>query len=299
MKKIYLPELRKVEVKNYSLYYQEPSFGFEFKRGISAIIGANGIGKTTFVNIIIYCLVGFKIQNPKKVRSEKNQEINFFSDRVNDAYENNEDAEAFLDFYIKDTSIRIGRSLIRDEITYFEIDKKIHENFTNEEYRKLITQITGITDFDDFEKIIRNFLFFDELRNNIAWEADTQDDILRILLFDEEYFSKFKLLEKKVTELDSYGRHKSEERRMAIKALDELVEEKQKVIINSNNISQEKESKIDLDNLFRSKNNLNEEINNLTSQFNSEISEQKEKRAELDEFIGVRDGVSLQIESLT
>ena len=67
MKKIYLPSLNKITVDNYSLYAQCPSFEFVFEEGISAIVGANGIGKTTFVNMIIYALVGYKKEERKRL----------------------------------------------------------------------------------------------------------------------------------------------------------------------------------------------------------------------------------------
>lgn len=304
MKEIYLPELKKIEVEKYSLYYQEPSFSFEFKDGISAIIGANGIGKTTFVNIIIYCIVGFKKSIEKKDKNDIDETYKFFGARVSENYAENENAKAFLEFNINNRSVKIGRSLINDKILYFEVDGKEDVNIDENKYKNFISEESGISSFDDFEKIVRSFLFFDELRNNIAWEADMQDDILRILLFDEEYFTKFKMLEKDVTEWDSQGRHTSEEKRMAIKALNDLVDEKKQVVdsigkqINSNDSNQESK-KIDLDQLFKSKNILDDSVKVLQIELNSLIINQKEKRNTLDELIGERDNISLKIERLS
>uniref|UniRef100_UPI0006D2ACEF AAA family ATPase n=1 Tax=Clostridium sp. NkU-1 TaxID=1095009 RepID=UPI0006D2ACEF len=83
MKRVYLPNLRKIVVNNYSLYTQNPTFEFSFKEGISAVVGANGIGKTTFVNMIIYALIGFRDEESKSrkvnsIRDATLKDINFF-----------------------------------------------------------------------------------------------------------------------------------------------------------------------------------------------------------------------------
>ena len=75
MKKLYLPNLKRVKVNMYTLYQQEPTFEYVFNDGINAVVGANGIGKTTFVNMIIYCLVGHK--KAKSKITKKSQKIEY------------------------------------------------------------------------------------------------------------------------------------------------------------------------------------------------------------------------------
>jgi|GEM_PF-2672702 len=306
MKKIYLPKLDEIHIVNYSLYFKEPSFSFKFKDGISAIVGANGIGKTTFVNILIYCLVGHKRIRDKKLKKKNGEyiDIDFFSSRINEKYEKNEEAEAYLSFTINDINIKIGRSLIENEIVLFQVNGINKDKISNNEYEDYITNVSGINSFEDFEKIIRNFLFFDELRANIAWQADMQDDILRILLFDNEYFTKFKELEQAVTEWDSKGRHKSEEKRMAIKALKNLVDEKNQVINQLNYDAELKRNETDseekkLDQLFESKNRLSEEIKGLQSSINDQVINVKSQRNILNTLIGERDNISLKIDKIS
>ena len=56
MKKIYLPTLKRVKISNYSLFRKD--IDYEFILGLNLIIGGNGIGKTTFINIVKYALIG-------------------------------------------------------------------------------------------------------------------------------------------------------------------------------------------------------------------------------------------------
>ena len=53
---IFLPQLKRVGIYNYSLY--NTNIDYNFIDGINLIIGGNGVGKTTFVNIIKYSLIG-------------------------------------------------------------------------------------------------------------------------------------------------------------------------------------------------------------------------------------------------
>lgn len=54
--KIYLPTLKRVKISNYSLFRKD--IDYEFILGLNLIIGGNGIGKTTFINIVKYALIG-------------------------------------------------------------------------------------------------------------------------------------------------------------------------------------------------------------------------------------------------
>ena len=54
--KVYLPKLKKVRIENYSLYTQ--NIDYDFIEGLNLIVGGNGVGKTTFINIVKYALIG-------------------------------------------------------------------------------------------------------------------------------------------------------------------------------------------------------------------------------------------------
>lgn len=299
MKQIHLPHLKRIRIDNYYLYQQCPSFEFHFKDGISAIIGGNGIGKTTFVEIVIYCLVGYqRIYKEKARKDAKNTDLivkdktDFFRVRIDDKYDKTI-AAAYLEFDLNNNKVIIGRSLFEDKVIHLDINGEKITPCTEESYEKLITSISGISTFRAFEEIIRTFLFFDELRKNIAWDPDTQDKILRILLFDEEYFLRFEQLEKEVIRWDSIGRHESENRRIEKESLEKLENEKNQVLKQNN----KDEIRNSIDNLYMQKNELEIQIselqahieeklevfNNYNNELNILVAEEEEIQIELDE----------------
>lgn len=258
MKELYLPNLKSVKITNYTLYQQEPTFDFEFKDGINAVVGANGIGKTTFVNIIIYCLVGHKKKKNRLNKNSKRPEFeyvdeDFFSSRMNNEEDDsmNMSARATLEYYLGNTKILITRSLIDNSIEEFRIDGKVVPQPNDAIYQEMIEKYSKISQFQDFELLVREFLFFDERRNNVAWEVDSQDNILRILLLEEQYHLKINELEEKITKADTRGRHKSEEKRVAETSYLELVKSRDDIVNQTKDIRNDDEKNIMDDTLAR------------------------------------------------
>lgn len=258
MKELYLPNLKSVKITNYTLYQQEPTFDFEFKDGINAVVGANGIGKTTFVNIIIYCLVGHKKKKNRLNKNSKKPEFeyvdeDFFSSRMNNEEDDsmNMSARATLEYYLGNTKILITRSLIDNSIEEFRIDGKVVPQPNDAIYQEMIEKYSKISQFQDFELLVREFLFFDERRNNVAWEVDSQDNILRILLLEEQYHLKINELEEKITKADTRGRHKSEEKRVAETSYLELVKSRDDIVNQTKDIRNDDEKNIMDDTLAR------------------------------------------------
>ena len=58
MRSIYLPELISIHLRNYTLYPNGLDYTFDFIKGVNLVLGGNGMGKTTFVNLIKYGIIG-------------------------------------------------------------------------------------------------------------------------------------------------------------------------------------------------------------------------------------------------
>ena len=299
MRELYLPNLIKVYVKGYSLYSQEPSFEFKFKEGINAVVGANGIGKTTFVNLIIYSLVGHKKKKSKVIKGLKKLEYedeDFFSSRTYDLADSemNSLAEVCLEYFLGNVKIEVTRSLIKNKITFLKINNEDIEEPSEDIYQDRIEKHSNISCFEDFELLIREFLFFDERRKNIAWEADNQDNILRILLLDEEYHLKINELEDNITIADSKGRHTSEDKRMAEKSYKELVTDRDKIVKQKDligiyekcDISEKEESEIYRQRLVSSKSTIDEELLNN----HERLSDMQERLQEIIDDVSQAEG---------
>ena len=70
MQTIFLPNIEKVELNNFSLYSDEKVV-MDFNKAVSCLMGANGIGKSTLLNCINYGITGYINQPNKKVKSIK------------------------------------------------------------------------------------------------------------------------------------------------------------------------------------------------------------------------------------
>lgn len=112
-------------------------------------------------------------------------------------------ARATLEYYLGKTKVLITRSLIDNSIEELCIDNEKILQPNDSLYQEMIEKYSKISQFQDFELLVREFLFFDERRNNVAWEIDSQDNILRILLLKEQYHLKINELEEKITKADT------------------------------------------------------------------------------------------------
>lgn len=299
MKAIYLPKLKKIIVRNYSFYEQKPNFEFEFDDGISAIIGANGVGKTTLINMIIYNLVGYR----KEIKGRKNnQKIlykneDYFFNRINKNFnpEVNSKACSTLLFELNKTEITVTRSLVENKIVELKVNGDSIEDCSFTNYEKIICNYSNIPFFKDFELIIREFLLFDESRENVSWEVDTQGEILRILLLDNDFYTKYSELQDMITTYDSKGRQASENQRMAKAAYNELIKEKENLIDKN---SEDKDIKISLEELLDNKLNITNEIEELKESININNKLSSKLVSKNEYLLSDKESIKIEIEHI-
>lgn len=299
-----MPQLVRVKINNFSLYKQQPTFSYHFKPGINAILGINGIGKTTLIETILYSIVGFRLKKNevKKTGQVKltKENSDYFLDRC-DPQSDNSKASVLLEYVIKRKKIVIERSLIEDKILTFKIDGQ-NKSTEEDSYNNCLVDLMGVTDFISAQKIIREFLIFDEQRLNVAWEVQTQDDILKILLLDEEAQIKIANLERQVSGLDTKGRHKSEDRRIIRDRIVILKEERQKISKNLDevliNTTEQADVDVNADELITLKNTLNSEIESYRDNLEVLNSTLDGINAERDNLLGERNSASQTLEQI-
>jgi len=265
---IYLPTLRKVKIVNYSLYNQ--NIDYDFIYGVNLIIGGNGVGKTTFINIIKYALIGLykkdlivrNYNNEKRLIRTSYTNCNVYF--RNKTQEKKKDQEGFVElhFDIGNVKFVVKRSLYNTELLlaeYEENGKTIKipgqvirqdiytkfENYPNEEkekylqfnYEKIVSKKANLSDFNDFIFFVNEILLFSESRDNVLWNEETQNRLLSNYLNDSQLEKKRKELNFEAKYQDSIARHRQEE----IKAI-RRVQKK----VDENNQSNKEISKLDL-----------------------------------------------------
>ena len=252
-RKIYLPELLSINIKNYTLYPNGLDYTYDFVKGVNLILGGNGMGKTTFVNIIKFGLIGLYRKAKDLTRTYKERAIvkrllypaDYFSARKDDSVLAQGEAMVTLFFKIHDTCFEVRRSLedgslqavkiggnpiegaIIMEERYERLDEKTQEQYLLCQYEKKIEQFSNLT-FDDLIFFVNEILFFGENHTTVLWNdgIDGRTDVQNELF--NKYFNEPSLdrerqeMQRQAKYYDSLSRHKSEDMRVITKLLNRI-----------------------------------------------------------------------------
>ena len=257
-RQIYLPELQRIHIKNYTLYPNGLDYTFDFIKGVNLVLGGNGMGKTTFVNLIKYAIIGnyknrFDFRRTyldRMIQRRQENSATYFSNRMDASVITDGDKPFVeLSFRIHDAvfvvkrdlqEIRIVSCLVNGEaITGEQISQAKYEKLSEKEkktyllykYEKEVEKYSNIT-FDDLIVFVNEVLFFGEDHKTIMWNnsssgsIDVQDELFN------KYFNDPKLDEERQEALrqakyfDSLSRHRSEDMRAIKKVLDKIDEAK-------------------------------------------------------------------------
>lgn len=248
---VYLPKLKKVKIKNYSLYKQD--IEYDFIEGLNLIVGGNGVGKTTFINIVKYALIGLykkdldiKVYKGEKklVRGRYTNSDFFFRNRTKQI-DSDKNGYVELLFEINDATFYVKRSLyetkllvaaytkngietiIKGEpikqdsyINFTDIEKNINNLQFN--YETIVAKEANLADFDDFIFFVNQILFFGETRENVLWQETVQIRLMNAFLNNPEYEKQRKKFDFEAKYQDSLSRHKQEEIKAILRVVKQI-----------------------------------------------------------------------------
>ena len=187
---INFPIIRRLEVRDYQIFQTDKSEGIThlFERGIHAVVGINGLGKTTLLSILYRALLGPKDQSKSddagllgsqhELSTWRNR--SFFRDRVADAAKS---ATVEVDIQFGDKLLTVRRRLANLEVEYLALDGE-DIDASQDSYEQSVVDLAGTATFFDFFAILRYLVFFLEDRVELIWDRRSQFDMFRILLFD-------------------------------------------------------------------------------------------------------------------
>lgn len=250
---IFLPRLKYVKIANYSLYNKD--IEFRFIDGVNLILGGNGVGKTTFINIIKYALIGLykkdltvrNYQGEKRLSRETYKNCNtYFRNRTSNT-SNDRNGYVTLLFDLNDASFEVTRSLYDTMITkasvttckgttlisgevirqdayakYENSSEEIKQKYLQYNYEKAVATAANMGDFNDFIFFVNQILMFGEDRLNVLWDEVAQGRLLSNYLNDVELERKRKDYNNEAKYQDSISRHKQEEIKAIKKVLDKI-----------------------------------------------------------------------------
>lgn len=238
MPKIVVPRLKRLRVEHYELYPDHPELGvFDhvFVPGVNVVIGINGLGKTTLLNLMFRLMVGpydpskaDRVRPGRKQASIKYANIDFFRERVADKAET---AIGTAVFAFGDVEVEVTRSLKDLRLISYRHEGTLHEagvpaRDLDDELMELLCRLAGFdTDVElgegreddtgelpayryDFDFLIRNLVFFLEDKVPLIWNPEGQFVILRILLVEEGLSKRIALARNELLRIDSIYRNR-------------------------------------------------------------------------------------------
>lgn len=244
-RQIFLPELLSIDIKNYTLYPNGLNYTYDFVKGVNLVLGGNGMGKTTFVNIIKFGLIGLYKKATDLTRTYKDRAIvkrllyptNYFSARGDETILIDGEAIVVLHFAIRNASFDVCRSLdtgcllsvtingtaltgeIIEENRYERLDENAQKQYLLFSYEKSIKDYSNLT-FDDLVFFVNEILFFGENHNTVLWNdgidgrTDVQNELFNKYFNEPDLDKKRQEMQRQAKYYDSLSRHRSEDMRV-------------------------------------------------------------------------------------
>jgi predicted nucleic acid-binding Zn-ribbon protein len=237
---IKLPTLRSISVNNYALF--RDSWTHKVKNGLNIFLGANGFGKTTTVNLIIYGIVGvwkeYAIESDGKERIVDELSEEYFSDREHEGLRkqyNNATPTVVVEFDVESIKIKVERSLTPLQIISFYVDgKKVAPDKSlalEETYQNRILALCSLGSINDLSFILRKLIMREEEGNYLLWNRDDQSKIIRLLFNPPGFFRSFNEIQKETTKANSAVNRQTDFKSQFVTRRNLLVDEKEKAIL--------------------------------------------------------------------
>ena len=248
------PVLNSLAIRDYDLFpgTKPAADGLEaeFHPGLTLILGANGLGKTTLVWVLYRLLVGpYDIPGldtggdlggrrlQTKLISGPRRRI--FAERVVDRAEN---AIATLSFGLGPNDIVVSRGLSDLKLLEFKVNGESQPLEEVDSYQLSVAEMAGVWSFGDWILLLRYLTFYFEDRRELVWDSSAQRQVLRLLFLAPQSAQLWTAAEREVLELDSRFRNL----RAAISREERALATEEGLVDQAMDVRQELESLVDL-----------------------------------------------------
>jgi DNA repair exonuclease SbcCD ATPase subunit len=191
-----LPVLQQVEFRAFSLYSNRPTQTVPVREGVFCLAGANGLGKSTFLNAVTFGLTGV-VPNPgdrfdsvdEHYRHNLDYAVRYFRGRIDDS--DHDSAEISVKFRVGGHRYLLTRGLFdRESLRSLEVTDVHGSSVLTEEiesdadrdrrYRELLPSDINLGSFEQYVFLQHFVLTFDERRRLLFWDGDVMERALYI-----------------------------------------------------------------------------------------------------------------------
>ena len=225
----FLPKIMELHIDDYDLY--KCPFDIIFSKKLNLIFGTNGLGKTTFLNILQYSIIGpytgkITFRNWKDQQKLRRPMLGkkYFRSRMNNVKESamvkvvfllgNDQYEVWHNLYeFRIDKLMVNGKEILGEIYSYENYEKKYFGKNDEDlscyliniYHSNIIKSSAFPDINSFILMITEVMFFSEVRDFVFWDQNMCKSILSKFLPQNKYF-EYDEVQKLVKKFDSQAR---------------------------------------------------------------------------------------------
>ena len=180
------PLFDRLDITGYGLFpgakNGQPGLHIEFQPGLTYILGANGLGKTTLTTILYRMLTGPTDIPGLASRTDlgganlrtaglRPSAKAIFATRVSDGARS---AKARLKFTLGERDIVVERRLNDLSLQRFEVDGQEKSTDETESFQAEIAHLVGVWSFGDWILLLRHIVFYFEDRRALIWDPSAQ-----------------------------------------------------------------------------------------------------------------------------
>ena len=227
MQRFNFPNITSITIENFSLYKKAEKISIDINKNVFCLVGANGLGKSTFITILNYALTGI-VKNPERnftwynsvssfYNKSKSFAASYFDGRITENDYNS--AQVTVKFKIGNNTYKITRGFFEpDELRMFEkkdsngkpidFSDKLNSSELDSLYKKHFIQDSGLSEFAQFA-FLQSYVFtFDETHQLLFWDSAIMERVLYLFFgLDSSTAKNADKLRKDINSYDSNFRN--------------------------------------------------------------------------------------------